>query len=157
SLASTDEASAVYLSDPSGKTVERARAALKGKLQGVFKEPGEMLKKSAAPMALVSLPADQAPAAIDQALDAGCHVFAEKPACVRSEDFERLARKAQQKHRHLMLALANRLHPPVLEARRLIRKGTLGKIYATEIHMVADQTRLTREAYRTSWQCQKKR
>lgn len=157
SLASTVEASAVFLADPSGKTVERARAALKAKLQGVFKEPAAMLKKSSPQMALVSLPADQATQAIDQALDGGCHVFAEKPACVSAAQFDGLVRKAQEKHRHLMLALANRLHPAVQEARRLVRKGTLGRIYGTEIHLVADQTRLTRAAYRTSWQCQKKR
>src|SRR5581483_11203356 len=68
-----------------------------------------------------------------------------------------LVRKAQQNHRHLMLALANRVHAPVQEARRLLQKNQLGKIYAVEIHLVADQTRLTREAYRNSWQCQRKR
>src|SRR5262249_11710438 len=91
------------------------------------------------------------PAAIDLALEAGCHVFAEKPACVRAVDFENLVRKAQRKHRHLMLALANRVHPAVLEARRLLRAGKLGKVYGLEVHIIADQTRLTREAYRQAW------
>src|SRR5207248_6975460 len=88
---------------------------------------------------------------------AGCHVFAEKPSCVRAEDFEPLVRKAQRKHRHLMLALANRLHPCVAEARRLLRDGRLGKVYGAEVHLVADQTRLTRESYRKEWFCSKAR
>jgi predicted dehydrogenase len=157
SLAKTEEAAGVLLSDPSGKTVERAKKDLGAKLQGVFNDPADMLRKGKPHMALVSLEAALAPPAIDQALEAGCHVFAEKPACVRTEDFEKLVRKAQQKHRHLMLALANRLHAPVQEARRLLQKNVLGRVYAVQLHLVADQTRLTREAYRKSWQCQKKR
>jgi predicted dehydrogenase len=156
-LAKTEEASAVHLADPSGKTVERARKELGGKLQGVFKDSADMLRKARPQMALVTLESVLAPPAIDAALEAGCHVFTEKPGCVRAEDFEKLVRKAQQNHRHLMLALANRLHAPVQEARRLIQKGTLGRIYGTEIHLVADQTRLTRPAYHETWFAQKKR
>jgi predicted dehydrogenase len=93
----------------------------------------------------------------DKALEAGCHVFCEKPSCVRAEDFAPLVRKAQQKHRHLMLAFANRVHAPAREARRIVRDGLLGKIYAVEVHLVADQTRLKREAYRKEWYCIKAR
>jgi predicted dehydrogenase len=157
SLAKTEEAAGVVLADASGKMVARARTALGKKLVGVYKDVGEMLKKVRPAMALVSLPGDVAPAAIDQALEADCHVFAEKPACVRAVDFEKLVRKAEQKHRHLMLALANRLHPGVQEARRLVHKGALGRLYAAEIHFIADQTRLTRPDYRAAWYCQKKR
>jgi predicted dehydrogenase len=105
----------------------------------------------------VSLEAVAAPPAIDAALDAGCHVFAEKPSCTRAADFEKLTRKAQTKHRHLMLALANRSHAPVREARRLVRAGKLGKVYGVEVHLVTDQTRLKSEAYRKSWFCVKAR
>src|SRR5262249_13332816 len=72
-------------------------------------------------------------------------------------DFAQLTRTAQQKHRHLMLALANRLHAPVREARRLLQEGKLGKVYGVEVHLVADQTRLKREAYHKSWFAQKAR
>jgi predicted dehydrogenase len=110
-----------------------------------------MLRKEEPAMALVSLEAALAPAAIDAALEAGCHVMTEKPACVRAADFRPLARKAEQRHRHLMLTLANRTMPPVREARRLIAGGKLGKLYGAEVHIIADQTRLTREAYRKAW------
>jgi predicted dehydrogenase len=52
-----------------------------------------------------------------------------------------------------MLVMANRTHAPVQEARRIIRKGLLGNIYGVEIHIVADQTRLTQKSYRDTWQC----
>src|SRR5205085_10385360 len=99
----------------------------------------------------------KAPPVIAMALDAGCHVLAEKPSCVRVEDFEPLARKAEQKHRHLMLALANRVHPLVQEARRLVREGAIGKLYGVEAHFLADQSRLKREDYRKAWFCSKAR
>ncbi|HEY7153925.1 MAG TPA: Gfo/Idh/MocA family oxidoreductase [Gemmataceae bacterium] len=156
-LAHTEEAEAVVLADPSGRIVAQARKALGAKLKADYKDAAEMLKKEQPRMVLVSLEAKLAPPAIDAALEAGCHVFCEKPACVRAEDFAPLVHKAQQKHCHLMLALANRIHAPVREARRIVRDGLLGKIYGAEIHLVADQTRLKREAYRKEWYCIKAR
>ena len=71
-------------------------------------------------MALVTLEAVQAPPVIRAALEANCHVLAEKPSCVRVEDFEPLVRLADMKHRLLMLALANRMRGTVRAARKLI-------------------------------------
>ena len=44
-----------------------------------------------------------------------------------------------------MLALANRLNPELIAARKLISEGAIGKVYGLEMNLVADQTRLTRE------------
>ena len=115
-LASIDEAEAVALADPSGKSADVAHKALGDKLKEVFKDPADLLKRFEPKMAVVSLEAAKAPPAIGAALDAGCHVFAEKPSCTRAADFEKLVRQAQQKHLHLMLAFANRSHTPVREA-----------------------------------------
>lgn len=156
-LAAIDEAESVAVADASGQTFARARQALGGKLAGTFMDAGEMLRKARPQMALVTLEAAQAPPAITAALEAGCHVFAEKPSCVRAEDFAKLTRLAQQKHRHLMLALANRVHAPIQEARRILSAGKLGKVYAVELHIVADQARLKRPAYHKSWFASKAR
>jgi predicted dehydrogenase len=156
-LAATPEADAVVLSDPDGRWEADARKALGPKLKATYRDVAEMLRKERPGMALVSMEAALAPPVIDRALEAGCHVFCEKPSCVRADDFARLARKAESKHRHLMLALANRSHAPVREARRLLRAGALGKVYGVEVHLVADQTRLKREAYRKEWYCVKAR
>jgi predicted dehydrogenase len=152
SLAAIPEVEAVALADPSGVTLPRARKALGAKLkEPLYKDPAEMLKQFGPQMALVSMEAALAPPAIDAALEAGCHVLSEKPACVRAVDFEKLVRKAQQKHRHLMLALANRVHAPVQKARELVRAGTIGKVYGMELHIIADQTRLKNPNYPKSW------
>jgi predicted dehydrogenase len=156
-LADTEEAEAVVLADPSGRMAAAAEKVLGGKLKGTYRDAAQMLRKEQPAMVLVSLEAALAPPAIDAALEAGCHVLCEKPSCVRAADFRPLARKAEQKHRHLMLALANRLMPPVREARRLIAAGQLGKLYGVEVHIIADQTRLTRESYRKAWYCIKAR
>jgi predicted dehydrogenase len=156
-LGQIEEVESVALADPSGKTTALARKGLGAKLAKTYTDMNDMLRQVQPAMALVSMEAALAPPALDAALEAGCHVFAEKPSCVRAADFEKLARKAQRKHRSLMLALANRVHAPVVEARRLVQKGFLGKIYATELHLVADQTRLKRESYRKEWFCSKAR
>ena len=156
-LAKIEEAESVALSDPSAESVAAARKTLGDKLKEVYKTPAELLKRYEPHLAIVSLEAAAAPPVIDAALDAGCHIFAEKPSCTRAEEFEKLTRKAQQKHRHLMMAFANRSHAPVREARRLIKAGKLGKIYGVEVHLVTDQTRLKSEDYRKSWFCIKAR
>jgi predicted dehydrogenase len=157
SLAKIEEVESVALCDPSEKCVEMARKALGAKLTEIHTDSAELLKKFVPHMAIVSLEAVNAPPVIDAALEAGCHVFAEKPSCVRAEDYAKLVTKAQAKHRHLMLAVANRSHAPVREARRLIKTGKLGKIYGVELHLVTDQTRLKSAEYRKSWFCQKAR
>ena len=108
-------------------------------------------------MALVTMEARLAPPVMDAALEANCHVFAEKPACVRLEDFASLVRKADSKHRYLMLALANRWNPEVIAARQMIAAGRIGKIYGLEMHLIADQTRLTQPGYGEQWVAHKDR
>lgn len=157
SLADCDFADDVILCDPSGNSVDAARKALGEKLAAVFTEPDKALNNAKPEMALVSLEAAQAPPIIDKVLDAGCHVFAEKPACVNAADFTKLVNKASQKKQHLMLALANRINPPVLKARELIDSGMFGTPFGIEIHMVADQTRLKSESYHQSWYADRKR
>lgn len=156
-LAKTEEVESVGLADASGKVEAMARKTLGKKLTHVNKDPAAMLRDIRPQLSIVTMESALAPPAIDAALEAGCHVVAEKPSCVRAADMEKLAQKAQTKHRHLMLAMPNRLHTPVVEARRLVRDGKLGKIYGIEVHLIADQTRLTDAGYRKEWFCSKAR
>ncbi len=157
SLAETDEVGKVAVADDSGECFETAKSILKGKLAGTHGDPAEMLGAIKPALALVSMEPARAPAMIDAALEAGCHVLTEKPACVRVADFEPLVKKAQSKHLEVMLALANRPHAPVIEARRIVRRGLLGPLYGISMHLVADQARLVRPDYQNSWRCSKAR
>lgn len=150
-LAAADDCGAVILVDPDGAWVEQARKRLGTKLRAVEKQVDPVLAKDGSGMVLVTMEARRAPAVIEAALEANWHVFAEKPACVRIEDFRKLVDLADRKHRFLMLALANRTNPEIAAARRLFESGALGRLYGVEAHLIADQTRLTRSEYHRSW------
>lgn len=154
-LAEAAEAESVVVCDPSGKSEEMAKKALGNKLKKTYLDYPTLLKEEQPAMVLVSLEAVASPPVIEAALDANCHVLAEKPSCIRAEDFAPLVRKAQAKHRHLMLALANRISPPMVAARKLLQEGAIGKLYGIELHIIADQTRLTSPSYPKSWFAQK--
>lgn len=156
-LRDTEACKAVVLADPDGRWVDSARKVLGAKLTAVHRDAKQMLAQEKPTMAMVTMEARIAPPVIDLALEAGCHVFAEKPACLRAKDLAPLAQKADSKHLHLMLALANRLNPELVAARKLIAEGAIGKIYGLEMHLVADQTRLTNKSYQAQWYTQKKR
>ncbi len=150
-LASTDQVSAVVVADPSGSCEALAKKMLGPKLVRFERDHQRALVDSRPPLAIVTMEATQAAAAIQAALEANCHVLAEKPSCVRAEDFEPLVRWADMKHRHLMLAMANRLRGTVRAARRLIQSGQIGQVYGSELHLIADQTRLKDPSYHQSW------
>ena len=156
-LAQTAEAESVVLADPDGNAEAGARSALGDKLTRVYKDRNELLSAEKPVMALISVEARLGPDVIDAALDAGCHVFAEKPACVNAEDFARLADKADSKGLYLMLALANRLNLDVQEAKRAVAEGRIGKVYGVDLRLIEDQTRLTSAAYQQSWFADKAR
>lgn len=156
-LAATEDCSAVLLADPDDRWNDEARKTLGDKLTRTWRDYRELLAAERPEMVLLTCEARLAPPIIAAALDANCHVFAEKPACVRPQDFAPLARKADSQHRHLMLALANRLNPEALAARTLIETGKLGTLYGLEMHLVADQNRLTRPAYHQQWFARKAR
>ena len=71
--------------------------------------------------------------------------------------FEELATLAESKHLHLMLAFANRTNPESLAARKMIQQGRFGEIYSIDMHIVADQTRLTHPAYHGTWYADRSR
>lgn len=156
-LAEIAEVGEVVLSDADGTIEASARGALGDKLSRVYASPEALFAEVKPVMALVSMEAALSPAAIDAALEAGCHVMAEKPACARVEDFEPLVAKANAKGLHVMLALAHRVDPVVREARRIIAEGALGKVYGIEMHLIEDQTRLTSPGYQASWFADKAR
>jgi predicted dehydrogenase len=150
-LALSDQVRSVVVADPSGLSEAAAKKSLGAKLTHFERDHAKVLVDYQPGMALVTLEALHAPPVIQMALDANCHVLAEKPSCVKAEDFEPLVRLADMKHRFLMLAFANRLRGTVAAARKLIQSGQIGQIYGCELHIVADQTRLKNPTYHKSW------
>jgi len=157
SLKNIPEVASVVLAAPDEANAAEARQILGDKLAAVYRSHEELLKKERPPFALVSMEAKWAHGTIRLALEHDCHVLAEKPACLRADDFEYVVKLAEQKNLHLMLALANRLNPEILEAKRLIEADDIGKIYGIEMHLIQDQTRLRSPDYQKSWFADRKR
>jgi UDP-N-acetyl-2-amino-2-deoxyglucuronate dehydrogenase len=156
-LQHTEQCRRVVLCDPDARWDAEATQKLGERLATIYRDVPSLLATERPEMALVSMEAAIAPPVIEAAINSGCHVFAEKPSCVRVEQFESLVQKADSKHIYLMLALANRLNPEIVAARRLIETGQIGTLYGIEMHLIADQTRLTRESYHSQWFAQKAR
>jgi len=157
SLAGCQGIEQIALADETGETFGQARSILGGRFAKLrtFREYHEMIKVIKPDMALVTLQAHRMPSAIRIALEGNCHVLAEKHPCVRIEDFEPLVRTAESKQRHLILAFANRFSPLVKKAKELVQSGLLGKLFGTDVYLIADQTRLKNPEYQQSWRALK--
>ena len=140
------EVGAVALLDPAGEgaesTATETRQTLGEKPVRVYTRLADLLRAEDPAMAIVTLTGAEAPDEIAPVLEARIPVLAEKPACVRADDFARLADLADARETHLMLALCNRLAPWVPDARRIVQEGGLGRLYAARVLNVADQTRI---------------
>ena len=150
-LAAIETVTSIVVADPSGDCESQARKTLGNKLTKFGRHHQTMLRDSAPVLTVVSLEAVQAPPVIHLALEENCHVLAEKPACIDVADFAPLTQLADMKHRHLMLAMANRVRTISQSAKRLIQSGKIGQIYGCNLHLIADQTRLKNPAYHKSW------
>lgn len=157
SLASSRDCTEVVLADPTKRWFAAARKTLGDKLSRTYTDYDELLRKEEPRLCMVSLEARTAPPVIKAALTSGAHVFSEKPGCVSLAQFEELANLAESKHLNLMMAFANRANPESLLTKKMIRDGELGKLYSIDMHIVADQTRLTRPAYHNTWFADKDR
>ena len=69
---------------------------------------------------------------VRQAVEAGKHVFVEKPLCRSAEDLKRIQQAWHQRPSALMANLVLRTAPLYCRIRQLIETGKLGKIYFME-------------------------
>ena len=141
-LRDLDLVDSVTVVDESGGTFAEARQTLGPKLRSTHHDLASGLHSAAPDLAIVSLIAAHAPAAVRRCLEAGCHVMVEKPACTHPDQFAELVDLAEERDRHLIVPLARRLNPWVQDARRIFASGALGRAYALRGAVIADQTRI---------------
>ena len=156
-LAESKDCDEVVIADADNQCADEARKLLGEKLTRSYTEYADLLEKESPELCMVTMEARLAPPVIEAALESGSHVFAEKPGCVTLQQFEKLATLAESKHLHLMLAFANRANPESLVARKMIQQGRIGKVYSIDMHIVADQMRLTNPNYHGTWYADKTR
>ena len=156
-LAESKDCDEVVIADADNQCADEAKRLLGEKLTRSYTEYADLLEKESPELCMVTMEARLAPPVIEAALESGSHVFAEKPGCVTRQQFEKLATLAESKHLHLMLAFANRANPESLVARKMIQQGRIGKVYSIDMHIVADQMRLTNPNYHGTWYADKTR
>src|SRR5690349_21268919 len=83
--------------------------------------------KSIAAVAIAA-PAAHHAALARAALDAGKHVFVEKPLALTLVEAERLCRLAEQRNRCLMVGHLLQYHPAFIALRNLVQRGELGRL-----------------------------
>ena len=93
-----------------------------------------LLARGDIPAVMIATPASTHGALVNRALDAGKHVFVEKPICLDVEEAERLAAKAAALGRVLMVGHLLLYHPAFEALLAAVRGGDLGRlryIYST--------------------------
>ena len=85
--------------------------------------------------------ADQAADAI-ACLEAGRHVYAEKPCALTEQDLDRIAATAERTGNHFHEMAGTALHQPYLEMRSIVARGSIGEIvqiYAQKSYPMHDR------------------
>ena len=98
----------------------------------------EQILQSDVQAVVIATPAVQHYELAKRALQAGKHVFVEKPLALKVKDAEHLCELALQVDRVLMVGHLLQYHPAFLELKRLIGKGTLGRlqyIYSNRLNL----------------------
>jgi predicted dehydrogenase len=76
-------------------------------------------------------PASHLPLAL-KAIDAGCHVYVEKPFTLAHADSKKLVARAEEAKKKLSIGYTYLFDPPALEMRELLRQGALGDVVHVE-------------------------
>lgn len=117
--------SEVEASDPNPAACDKAREQFG---IPVSSNPHEALNRNP-DIALVCTPASLHISMTLQALDAGAHVFVEKPLSTNLDGVEVLAQKARAKGRIVQVGYNLRYHPAVRAMKRMLDSGSLGQVF----------------------------
>ena len=142
---STDAVGEVAVADATGATFDEVRDSAGHKLHATYTDLDQMYREFKPDAALITMEPWRMPAAIKQALEAGVHVYHEKPGFVDIEDYREIYRLARNRDLHLCIAYSSRMYPVVQEARRIVSEGLLGDLFSFQAHYIADQERIKQD------------
>jgi predicted dehydrogenase len=89
----------------------------------------ELLKKEKPEAVTVAVPTESHHRAVMEALGAGCHVMVEKPIAATLAEADELVAAAKSANRVLAVGHIERYNPAVLELKRRLDEGQLGRVY----------------------------
>lgn len=124
-LALRPELSLAAVADP---CLDIALACAAGSQARVFADHREMLDRVAPEIVVVAgIYRDRGTIVVD-ALNAGCHVIADKPLCVTSAELEAIRIASQTSQRSVTLLLEKRFYPETIAAMDLVSSGAIGEV-----------------------------
>lgn len=118
-----------------------ANADLANKAAQAYAVPAKTLDEvldSSVDGVVIAAPAAQHFSLASKALQAGKHVFVEKPLSLKIEEAQQLCNLANQVGRNLMVGHLLQYHPAFLELKKLIEQGNLGRlqyIYSNRLNL----------------------
>jgi predicted dehydrogenase len=95
-------------------------------IAGVYDDPGRMLSEVTPDVVHVTTPPQSHLELATRALDAGCHVFVEKPFTVDAGEATRLLERVRMSGKKLTVGHIYQFEPPARDVRRLIARGSIG-------------------------------
>jgi predicted dehydrogenase len=132
-LAMTGQASLVACADPSPEA--RAAAARECGWGAAYSDYRELLAQAPVDAVIVATVHDQLQPAARAAVQAGKHLFVEKPMALNAADGEALVQAARAAGRRLMVGFTLRFMPERILMKRLLDVGAIGEV----VHVVAGQ------------------
>lgn len=99
----------------------------------IFGEAEKLIENSDVDIIDVCLPTYLHPKYTLQALEAGKHVFCEKPIALTGEDGKKMVETARRTGRRFMVGHVIRFWPEYVELKRFIDSGELGKLVALQL------------------------
>ena len=123
---SVDGVSLVAVADPNA---EAARSAVQARSARPFDDPDRMLAESGLDLVSVVAPTGLHVPVTLAALEAGAHVLVEKPIAATHDEAAEMIAAAASAGRMLTVGHIERFNPAILELKRRLEAGELGRIF----------------------------
>lgn len=115
------------------RTYEKASEAVKQYgFEFAAKTIDELISRDDIDVIDICLPNHLHEECVIKALEAGKHVYCEKPLCVSYEGALRMEAAAKKSGKKIQLAFNNRFYPAVMRAKELMDEGRLGRLLSFE-------------------------
>ncbi|HEY1107147.1 MAG TPA: Gfo/Idh/MocA family oxidoreductase, partial [Opitutaceae bacterium] len=137
-LAHRPDVQVVAVSDPD--EAGRAKAQARASAPRAYADYRQLLERERPQLAIVAPRwTDQRHVMVAAALEAGAHVYCEKPFTVTLAEADDLLARATQARRRIAVAHQGRLAPDTLALKRALEAGTLGALLEIRIHGKQDR------------------
>ncbi|MFW5857379.1 MAG: Gfo/Idh/MocA family protein [Planctomycetota bacterium] len=149
-LAAMDDAAIVALCDVNPEQVERFREAnlADAPAPAAYTDPAAMYAEAGLDAVVIATPHTLHYAQGLEALDAGCHIFMEKPMVTNADDAYAFAERVKQAEKIVTVGYCTPATRPFGFLRDRIREGTYGRLELVTGYLCQDWLRLTTGMWR---------